>query len=225
VSLVHGGLWQIVHSGPVTVARRAAKKAASKAAAPPAPADADPQMPSPARTEGQRRLIAAPGSLAAVALAIGCSKAQAGYWRAGQKIPSPPSRAKLLAVYGIPPSAWDIAPGAAIPLESDAEVEEIEADDADPGDTLAQTDAAIASVRRALHRSGLTDAARSKKEDTHAKLLALKARLERDRELVEDRVVRDHPAWLRIKNAICAALEPWPDAAQAVAEALRELEA
>lgn len=180
-----------------------------------------------ASTEGQRLLLAVPDSLSVVAGKVGCSKALAGYWRQGAKVPSPTMRAKLEAAYGIAPAAWELAPGAAPPeaagpAAGDEEEPELEAVGTD---TLALTNAQLAEIRRALRNKGLSEAARSKKEDTYAKLLALKARLEREQELVEDRIVREHPMWRRIRERIVEAVRPYPDAAKAIVSALEELEA
>lgn len=179
-----------------------------------------------ASTEGQRLLLAVPDSLSVVAGKVGCSKALAGYWRQGAKVPSPTMRAKLEAAYGIAPAAWELAPGAAPPEPATAAGDEEEPElEAVGTDTLALTNAQLAEIRRALRNKGLSEAARSKKEDTYAKLLALKARLEREQELVEDRIVREHPMWRRIRERIVEAVRPYPDAAKAIVSALEELEA
>lgn len=173
-----------------------------------------------AKTEGQRLLRAEPGSLASIAKAVGCGRTIASAWRNGEKLPSDALRRRLRDVYGIPERAWDVVPGGldAPPprAEEDDEVEDL--------DTLALAVADLREVRRELRRGDLTQAQRAKLRDSSQKLLALKYRLERDRELVEDRVVRGHPAWARIKDVMAAALEPYPDAAVAVAEALEEVE-
>jgi hypothetical protein len=79
----------------------------------------------------------------------------------------------------------------------------------------------IREIKAELASHELTDTARGRARDTMAKLIALKCRMERDRDLLEDRVVREHPKWLATKDAILEALKPYPDAAKAVAEALK----
>ena len=69
-------------------------------------------------------------------------------------------------------------------------------------DTLDIVRKQLLDVREAIASSGLTESARLKLLDTSAKLLALRNRLERDRELQEDRMVREHPEWIRIKAAM-----------------------
>jgi transcriptional regulator with XRE-family HTH domain len=170
-------------------------------------------------TEGQRLLRAIDASLAQVARAIGCSKAVVGHWRAGEKLPSDPLRGRLHEVYGIAPTAWDLAAGTA--PSAAAEPAEAPLVDVEGSDTLTLTNAQISAIQRSLARADLSDSARSKKEDTLAKLLALKARLERDDD--EDRFVRG-PKWKRFKERLLAALKEHPPAALAAAEALREAE-
>jgi hypothetical protein len=55
------------------------------------------------------------------------------------------------------------------------------------------------------------------------------ARLEAQRraeiELLESRIVREHPAWQRLRDAVLDALRPFPDAARAVLTAVQSIEA
>lgn len=193
-------------------APKRSRKARSGRAAAPAPVP---------QTEGQRQLLEVADSLAAIATKVGCSKPLAGFWRGGSKSPSSAMRERLEEAYGIPPVAWDLAPGAAVEVE---EPEDVEPEtDVEGADTLALTNAQLAAIRQALRSKKLSEAARSKKEDTYAKLLALKARLERDQELAEDRIVREHPMWRRIRETVLEAVKPWPEAARAIAQKLQEL--
>jgi hypothetical protein len=60
--------------------------------------------------------------------------------------------------------------------------------------------------------------------DNLGKMLALRARLEEKGELLEARIVREHPTYRRMVQAILDALRPFPAAAEAVALALAEIE-
>lgn len=51
------------------------------------------------------------------------------------------------------------------------------------------------------------------------------ARLRGDAQRLNERTLLKSPAWRRIETAVGAALVPFPEAAKAVVEALRELEA
>ncbi len=73
-----------------------------------------------------------------------------------------------------------------------------------------------------LHRSH-TAAARSKARADETRTLALIAKLEAVEELKEDRYVRDHPEWKRLRDCILGALEGHPEAARDVIGAM-ELE-
>jgi hypothetical protein len=112
-----------------------------------------------------------------------------------------------------------VEPGTEVPTDpapKNTDGQQLREDD----DTLDIVRKQLLEVRETLATEGLTDSARLKLLDTSAKLLALRNRLERDRELQEDRIVREHPEWLRIKAAMLKALKPYPEAAAAVAEAI-----
>lgn len=63
------------------------------------------------RSEGQRLLVAIPGSSADIGRKVGVTKQVVACWRRGSKMPSDAVRSKLEAVYRIPVAAWDRAPG------------------------------------------------------------------------------------------------------------------
>lgn len=170
------------------------------------------------RTEGQRQLLELAGSEVDLAVKIGCGSAVIGHWRRGRRIPGEAHRHKIELLFGIPRRAWDVAPGSPIPASKTATTPD---PDPDSGDTLTITKAQIEAVLEELKSKSLTDGASAKLRDTLAKLLALRSRLERDQELSEDRVVREHPEWARMKAAILRALEPYPKAAAALLEVLR----
>jgi hypothetical protein len=79
-------------------------------------------------------------------------------------------------------------------------------------------------LRRDRNRADLLPSERVKLSDSEARILALRGRLEAAAELSERRYIAGHPAWVKVKRAILAALEPHPAAASAVADAIaREL--
>lgn len=178
------------------------------------PKKAAPKKP---KTEGQRQLVALDCTDAVIAQKVGCSRGLAGHWRRGVRVPSDAMRHKLELLFGIPKLSWDVAPGAELPASASPAPEfELSGDD----DVLAITKQQLLEVRVALQVKDLAPPAASKLRDTSAKLLALRSRLELARELQEDRIVREHPEWQRVKAAILKALEPYPEAAAAVAEVL-----
>lgn len=167
-------------------------------------------------SEGCRLLREVDGSHAAVAERVGVSKAMVGFWRAGQARPALASRLRIERIYDIAASAWDVAPGAAVPTEPPTPVR--------AGRTLEMVNAEISALQGMLVVS-LTAPLRLKLSDGLAKFLALRARLEREEELLEDRIVREHPEWRRLTSTIVEVLRPFPEAARAVAEALVRLDA
>jgi hypothetical protein len=175
-------------------------------------------------TEGQRQLIEEPSSDVLIAEKLECGSAVVGHWRRGRRLPGPTFRRKLELLFGIPQRAWDVEPGAPIPSKPPPSAGEPKkrrkADD--DKDTLTITKDQIDAVLSELEGQTMTETASARLRDTMSKLLALRSRLERDRDLLEDRVVREHPEWLRTKAAILKALKPYPDAAKAVAEALKQ---
>jgi transcriptional regulator with XRE-family HTH domain len=171
------------------------------------------------KSEGQRQLLEITGTEDELAAKLGYSRAIIGHWRRGIRLPGVGARYKLDLLCSIPPWTWDVEPGVEVPTEptpKNTDGEQLREDD----DTLDIVRKQLLEVRETLATEGLTDSARLKLLDTSAKLLALRNRLERDRELQEDRIVREHPAWLRIKAAMLKALEPYPEAAAAIAEAI-----
>ena len=180
-------------------------------------------MDTPIASEGQRLLRELPGSLGVIAEALGASRQAVSTWRRGDRLPGRKARKRICDVYGIPVDAWARRPGTAPsgPTELDAlaPLPPIE-----PG-TLSTLDAVrrlVADIDHRLADPGLSEAAWLKLTEAKMKSLAIQARLERDEEFLEDRIVHEHPAWHRLRAAMLAALEPYPDAARAMAEAITE---
>lgn len=178
------------------------------------------------RTEGQRRLLEIVDSLAVIAEKCGVGKTVVSYWRSGAKLPGPSPRRSLSDVYGIDPSDWEREPALAR-SESQAarSTPEPSAPRIGKPTTLEEVEDQLRMLRDLQYDDGLVPSERVRLADSVGKLLAIKARLERDQELLEDRVIREHPFWRRIKEAILDATKPFPDAARAIADGLGRLEA
>lgn len=171
--------------------------------------------------EGQRLLLALKAKRAEVADACGVSGPLVSQWKSGSKRPTGAARRALADTYGIDPGAWDRAPGttgaSSLPAGSKAPPA-LPADGCKPttlGEVVEQLE-----LLRAMRSEDLVHSERLKLEDTIQKVSALKARLEREAELFEDRAVKAAPFWRRVRAKIAEALKPYPDAARAVAEAL-----
>lgn len=160
-----------------------------------------------------------PGSLSRIASAVGVDKGTISRWRSGEAIPSATMRARLHALYAVDPAAWERRP-----LGSEAPAPERRSDPADADkSTLEETLWLIRQIKDQLDDSGLSASERKGLTDNLTKLLALRGRLEEKAELMEARIVREHPRWNEIVRSLPDVLRPFPQAAEAVAAWLAEV--
>jgi hypothetical protein len=166
-------------------------------------------------------------SLSEVAGKVGCSSRQTvSDWGKGEKVPGAAYRPRLKEAYGIPAEAWERPPadGRSAPSPRPS---------SPPGVTrttleqclalIRDTEAELEADQAAKPEDRLMPSERVKLRDTFARALSLRHRLESAGELLEDRLVRQHPEWKRFRASLLKAVVPYPDAAQAVAAALQEL--
>jgi hypothetical protein len=170
------------------------------------------------KSEGQRQFLEVAGTEDELAEQIGWGRAIVGHWRRGARLPGVEARHRLKLLFGIPQRAWDVKPVSDV--LSEAKPPLVASKPCEDDDTLAIAKQQLLEVRQELEATDLTDAARAKLRDTAAKLLALRSRLENAREMQEDRVIREHSGWQKVKADIITALTPFPEAAKAVAKAL-----
>jgi transcriptional regulator with XRE-family HTH domain len=224
---VHGG-GRAVHAGKPAAKGNQARKTQPPPESATAPAPERPSAELPTTSEGQRLLQLAPASLGQIAAAAGVSKTMAGYWRRGEKTPSSQPRALLERAYGIPASSWDEEPEGVQVV-----VDELEEPDGDTGKrpalptTMEGVNELLAVVR--MQRAQLAGRRLLAGElvkivETENRLLGLRHRLEKEVELLEDRLVKQHAKWQRAKHAIGDVLVKFPEAARAVVAVLRELD-
>jgi transcriptional regulator with XRE-family HTH domain len=172
------------------------------------------------RSEGQRMLLHVSGSLLAIAKAVGVKSPQTVlHWRNGRSIPSPELRAQMQVTLGIPIQAWTKRPAGEQQQQADAASEEL------PQTSLHECLELLTVIRRDRNQPNLLPGERSKLIDAEARILKLRSDLEQRAELAEDRYVREHPAFLRVRNEIARVLLAFPEAARAVADALERLDA
>lgn len=173
------------------------------------------------KTEGQRLLCEVEATGPEIAERLATTKQTISHWRTGRSVPSPAQRAALQLAYGIPASAWDCVPAG--DDDEDEEAPPARPKRSTKATTLEEVNAQIDQLLALQDEPGLVPSAKLKIADSMGKLLAIKARLERDAQLLEDRVVREHPRWRTIRAAILGALRPHPEALAAVHAALLEL--
>lgn len=177
-------------------------------------------------SEGQRMFLAVQGSTRAIAKEVGCNHQSIQNWLTGAKSPSQGWRKKLWKLYGVPERAWTIRPGGALDAPPAAELatEPTPSDDTASPSTL---DHCLELLREARHdrkQSGLLASERARIANTEAALLKLRSQLEGAAELSEARYVAQHPAWHQLRRTILRALEPYPLAVKAIAEAIKNME-
>lgn len=175
----------------------------------------------PARNEGQRAMREVAGSLSAIAAVVGVDKGTISRWRSGDKIPNAPLRSRLLELYGIDRGAWDRGAGVSV---ADAQATRDRAPASASRSTLEETLDAIGQIKQLLE-DDLVPSERKGLLDNLGKMLALRGRLEERAELLEARVVREHPRWQVIRRGLPDVLRRYPAAAEAVIKWLAEIEA
>lgn len=171
------------------------------------------------RSEGQRLLSTIPGTLEEIARSIGGASRQTILnWRTGSAVPSPSMRRRLFTAFSIPPAAWSIAPGSStvsLPPESLL---------TSTPNTLDDCLTLHSLIRRARNQPGLLPSEMVKLADTEARVLALRHRLEKEAELLEDRIVREHPKWQAIKRGLARVIAGCPRCAKAITDELQRLD-
>lgn len=174
------------------------------------------------RNEGQRLLLQVTGSLAQIAKTVDVSKAAVLGWRQGKKVPNSSMRRRLAGAFAIPVAAWSSTPSDG--EKAAATPPPIPPMPKNPLGTLEHCLALLWKIQTARDSPDLSPSERVKLADTEARILSLRHRLELKSDMLEDRIVRDHPRWQALKRAIARALVPYPVAAKAVADEIRRLQ-
>lgn len=151
-------------------------------------------------------------------------------WLVGKRRPDDVMRGALLGAFGVPRVSWDqrcsngnaLAP---VPPQSASSPPPPAAPPAPARSTTTLEGCLdvlddIRSARADIVQ--LLPSERIKLADAETRILALRARLEREAERTEDRIVREHPEWQRLKRAILRALVAHPQAFKDVCEAIGE---
>lgn len=181
-------------------------------------------------TEGQRLLREVAASNAAVAAAVGVSKAAVCHWRTGFKAPSGELRRKLEASFGVPVGSWDERAGGALPRpkasRAPTKPSTKAASTTSPtvlrgGRISTEEEAAerLAELQRLRSRPNLS--IREVVQCIAAETAVLKVirEIQSDEEMTESRIVASEPHQ-RLVRSVLAALEPYPEALRAVVHAM-----
>ena len=216
--------------------KKSARKAASRS--PKSATDrvtfADAGDASPARSEGQRQLLASSLTGSDVATRLGVARQMVHAWRTGAKVPSTPLRAALEREVGIPAASWERAPvdrptqprarqatprpaaAAAHPSPSQGPTA---ARSARPS-TLDEVTQLLEELDEDAAADGIMPSELARIRDTKTKALALKARIEAQDALFEVQAIARHPAWRRIRGILLDELRAVPEVARRVADRL-----
>lgn len=168
-------------------------------------------------TEGQRLLVASKGGVASIAKRLGLPMQRVDDWRAGRSKPNSANARKVAEVLGIPVEAWTRKPGADLSPPSPAPAPTPAPTGPKPT-TLEEIESLLADLRHMP--ADLTAPERKRRMSERMQLLGLKARIERHEALTTEAIVRAHPHWRRIREALREALAPYPEALKAVHDRL-----
>jgi len=164
-------------------------------------------------TEGQRLLVEQKLPPVKLAKLIGVSAQRLDEWRTGTTRPSGANARKIFVAVGIPVDSWARLPGTTTP-EPEATTEKRALT------SLAEIDEMLAALRGG---GALVEKERAKRSAERIALLRLKASIEYRDALAEDAIVRGHPHWRRIREAIRTALAKYPEALASLAAELGAL--
>lgn len=197
-------------------------------------------------SEGRQRFLALELTNAQIARACQVSEQAVAAWRSGRTIPGYRSRVVIEQEWGIPSASWGAAPPPipenpptpvsapppvparvrppSVPPAIPPAILALEEDDEPAATTVADVKRMLRQHRTYAKGGNFMPSERAKMRDTEIRLVGLLAKLERDAELLEDRIVKEHPAWKRLRTAIMKALEPHPEAMKDVIKELRSIE-
>lgn len=181
--------------------------------------------PAPVGSEGQRLMQLVPGSLSVIAASVGTDKGTVSCWRSGSKIPSAPLRARCLAAFGIEPASWDRRPTVGAGSAGSVSLPDPDPIAPDAISGLDMCKRQLIRLHRLVDDATLTAGEALKVEHEIGAAIRTKEGIEAKAELLEARIVREHPTWRNMERRIVEALRPFPDAAKAVVNVLGDMEA
>lgn len=173
------------------------------------------------RSEGAVLLARVGSTQEEIAAATGIHRVRIAQYKSGQRMPGPVNRKKFKKHYGIPEASWDKSPKgepATPSLHTST----------NGGSVLARAERLQNMVDELLDKlnndAKTTPLEKAKVMASTAGTITLLGKLTGEsREISEARIIR-LPAFRRVVDRMKEALRPWPEAARAVGEALKELD-
>jgi transcriptional regulator with XRE-family HTH domain len=179
-------------------------------------------------TEGHRLICELPQTVVGIAKRLAVNQPSVSQWRSGHIAPGVRMRDKIERTYKIPAASWDRVPLGAVPSQPDNDNDDVPDededrdtkpatdDDADSTDLDIQWRRLIKAINKQLLNPNILARERMALHEQLTKALEKRRRFQREREMLEDRTIREHPKWQRLKNELTDALLPFPEAARAV---------
>lgn len=167
-------------------------------------------------------LVAMSGTQVELAQKFGVGRRTWIRWCQGESTPGAKERARVHAEGGPPPEAWDelLPEGAPAPRPPRDPSEPLEPASAEAiRELAAQLHRMAKKQLEALQDSGTEDPKLLAKMSSLADIVVQLGKLTGAAGIDERRIVAS-PAWARLWDRMCNALEPWPDAMRAAADAL-----
>lgn len=175
------------------------------------------------RSKGSAEFSRLPGGVVKVSerLGAGGSKSNVSKWRLGESLPPANMRERIFELWGIGPDAWDE------PVEISAAVAPVAGEVT--AEHTASAAALILATVQAMHtelNAGGSDLDIKQRSAIAANLVAMVDKLGHHTGIkLTARQILGAPIFIEICARLVAALEPWPDAMLAAADAIEELEA
>ncbi len=124
---------------------------------------------------------------------MACPRQMVHAWLKGEKVPSEKNAARLRDLYGIDPTTWDEGPAGKGPSPASFRPE------GKATTSIEDVEQELTALRELSRKPTLKFTQRVRLQAEIRQQIALKHRLEQDRKLFDNQIVREHPAWIRIR--------------------------
>ena len=151
---------------------------------------------------------------------LGKSRQLVGFWISGERVPRGKNRDLIEAIVGIDTRAWDQPippPPKPTPPPADAPL------DASVGALATRLIAILSAELECLEKERGTPLERLRLGEKFASTLAQLAKMTGESAEISEAKILKTPAWKQFKGKLLEVLTPYPDAARAIGEALREV--